>query len=264
MIKQQNKFKIDYTDQRTMQAMKTGRRLRYFRKRAGLSQFDVELEIGAASGSISRIENGVTNANKETLNAIADVLEMSLLEREYTYGKRMDPPSEEDVTKAVESVRELFNKPWVFGYMIDDRYRVWKASNLFIKLSGVSKKEYENVYGRSLLDIALDPEWGGKFVDKNTYEETIKHLLDLYYSECGYMVDDPIYLDTIEKIKKVKFAWNYWNKIIKSKPLDFNHHDNRTVKFNFHGIKVPIKFSTIPFYKDERFMVIEYILTSKL
>lgn len=53
-----------------------GEKIRKFRKRAGMSQLDLEVAIGAAAGSISRIENGEVNPTKETLSRIANSLSL--------------------------------------------------------------------------------------------------------------------------------------------------------------------------------------------
>jgi len=41
-----------------------GEKIKTYRNRAGISQLDLEMEIGASPGSISRIENGVINSKK--------------------------------------------------------------------------------------------------------------------------------------------------------------------------------------------------------
>ncbi len=53
-----------------------GEKIRNFRKRAGKSQFELELEIEASPGSMSRIESGQVNPTKETLRKIIDALEL--------------------------------------------------------------------------------------------------------------------------------------------------------------------------------------------
>jgi transcriptional regulator with XRE-family HTH domain len=63
-----------------------GRKIRGYRQRAKLSQIDLELEIGASSGSISRTENGKINSDKETLLKIAKVLKMSPIETAGLFG----------------------------------------------------------------------------------------------------------------------------------------------------------------------------------
>ena len=45
----------------------SGKRIKFFRERAGLSQMDLELAIGASSGSLSRIERERGNPTKSTL-----------------------------------------------------------------------------------------------------------------------------------------------------------------------------------------------------
>lgn len=53
-----------------------GSKIREYRKKAGLSQFDLENEIDASAGSLSRIENNEVNPTKETLSKISKVLNL--------------------------------------------------------------------------------------------------------------------------------------------------------------------------------------------
>jgi len=64
-----------------MPRQKVGEKIRAYRRRAGYSQFDLEIELDAAAGSLSRIENGFVNPTKETLKRIARVLDLSLTEQ---------------------------------------------------------------------------------------------------------------------------------------------------------------------------------------
>jgi len=61
--------------------IKIGNKLREYRIRANVSQLQLELSIGASTGSISRIENGFVNPSKETLLKIAEVLNLNFLEK---------------------------------------------------------------------------------------------------------------------------------------------------------------------------------------
>ena len=63
-----------------MKNLTLGEKIRKFRNRAGLSQLDLECKIGAASGSVSRIESGKINPTKETVQRIIDVLDLSPIE----------------------------------------------------------------------------------------------------------------------------------------------------------------------------------------
>lgn len=55
-------------------------KVRFFRRRAGYSQLNLEAEADLSEGSISRIENENRNPTKETLAKIAKVLELDAKE----------------------------------------------------------------------------------------------------------------------------------------------------------------------------------------
>lgn len=63
-----------------MRSLVLGNKIRQFRQRAGLSQMQLELEIDAAPGSLSRIESGQVNPTKETLNKISQILKLEIQE----------------------------------------------------------------------------------------------------------------------------------------------------------------------------------------
>jgi|GEM_PF-2564083 len=66
--------------------MTLGQKIRQFRKRAGLSQFELELEIEASQGSLSRIESGRTNPTKETIVDISKTLKLDKKETASLFG----------------------------------------------------------------------------------------------------------------------------------------------------------------------------------
>lgn len=73
---------------------KIGEKIRNFRKRKGISQFELELRIDASPGSISRIESGVVNPTKETLMKISSALELTTSEIGYIQDIKLVSPEE--------------------------------------------------------------------------------------------------------------------------------------------------------------------------
>lgn len=69
-----------------MSNLEIGKKIRNYRIRSGISQFDLEVKIGAASGSLSRIEHGVVNPTKETLLSVIKELKLSLVESANLFG----------------------------------------------------------------------------------------------------------------------------------------------------------------------------------
>jgi transcriptional regulator with XRE-family HTH domain len=63
-----------------------GDKIRNYRKRSGISQFELELRIEASPGSISRIESGQINPTKETLLKIIDSLDLVGIEATSLFG----------------------------------------------------------------------------------------------------------------------------------------------------------------------------------
>lgn len=85
-----------------------GDKIRHFRKRAGLSQFQLEIELGAAPGTISRIEAGKVNPTKETLLKIVDVLKLRSFEAAVLFNLELDElPKIVQLTKKISSTLDI-------------------------------------------------------------------------------------------------------------------------------------------------------------
>lgn len=67
-----------------------GEKIKLFRKRASISQFELEMRLGMSPGCLSRIESGKVNPQKETLVKIVDLLKLNDIESAYLFGLRMD------------------------------------------------------------------------------------------------------------------------------------------------------------------------------
>lgn len=63
-----------------------GKKLKQFRMKSGKSQLCVETEADLSPGTLSRIENGITNPNKETILKIAKILNLNGLETASLFG----------------------------------------------------------------------------------------------------------------------------------------------------------------------------------
>ncbi len=88
-----------------MNDLTLGQKIRKFRKRAELSQMELELEIGASPGSISRIENGQVNPTKETLYTISNILHLTSKETMEIYGIK---PKNESFPDYLKMSRMIF------------------------------------------------------------------------------------------------------------------------------------------------------------
>lgn len=85
-----------------------GDKIKHFRKRAGFSQFQLELELGAAPGTISRIEAGKVNPTKETLLKIVDVLKLRSFEAAVLFNLELDElPKIVELTKKISSTLDI-------------------------------------------------------------------------------------------------------------------------------------------------------------
>ncbi len=246
-----------------MNTAKLGQKIKFFRERANLSQFELENEIGGSAGSISRIENGKVNPTKETLEKIAKVLALNDYEFSYLAGKFADPVSPAEVDKAKLVVDEYFSKKSTFAYMVDERSRVWAVSKGFLKLLGM--QDFEGIAGNSILEYITKTQYGvRKYLEGEEYEKMMKDLLIRMYHELSFMIQDEWYMQTLNIIEDDDVLYNIWKDIQLNPKRDFNDASSRKVNFNINKIAISMVYGVEPVLHNERFRVVDYVPDNKI
>jgi len=243
-----------------------GKRIKYFRIRSKMSQIDLELAISASNGSISRIENGDTNPTKETISNIVGVLKLNDREISYISGSMMQPASSEEIYNAVNEVQDYFNQRGVLAYLVDDRYRLILLSKSFHKVLELDPKLVEAHRFRSFVSMIIDDTFKIKrFLDPETYEETIQNMLGRFYKEMGFMTEDQYYKEALQSITSNPLSKKIWSNIIRSEQNPVLHQqDKRKVTFKIGGMTVPLFYSIEALLSNRRFEIIEYTHTNIL
>jgi transcriptional regulator with XRE-family HTH domain len=134
--------------------VKIGDKIRKFRKRSGMSQFELELQIDASPGSISRIESGQVNPTKETISKIIQVLNL----RMHDAASLFDIGTEE-LPKLVQLAKNLSSKLNLDELLQDAVDQTVYELNLFGCILFLCDDEY--VYAKTQTET-----WYLKFVNQ--------------------------------------------------------------------------------------------------
>jgi transcriptional regulator with XRE-family HTH domain len=242
-----------------------GNRIQYFRKRSGLSQFELEMEIDASPGSLSRIEHGITNPSKETIHKIAKVLGLVHLEIAYMEGDFSEPPTENEVKEATDTVKDYFSKPETIAYMVDEHFRYIDASPTIKRLFGISDKQFKDQFlHTSLLEIVLNPVYGiVDSIDTELYEDVVYNLIERYYHTSGFMIDTLGYKENMKILDRYPLGLECWEKA-KESTLSYNFAEKRSVTFVLNGEMIPFIYSNESLIRQPRFDIIEYFTDSNI
>jgi transcriptional regulator with XRE-family HTH domain len=239
-----------------------GSKIKYFRKRAKMSQLQLENEIGAAAGSISRIENGEVNPTKETLKKIHKKLKLTSREYRYLDGDLAKPADMDEINGAKKLVREKFLRKGTFAYLIDDRARVWFASSSFEKVMGIDpKSSNKNYESKSILEILINPKLGIRSkIDKNKYVEILENMLYRYWVKIHPMEIDPSHQQDLLFLKQYPLAWSIWKTIVQdNKVRSYLSSQQREIFFKIYGVNFSMHYSVEPLPELDRFDIVEYI-----
>lgn len=101
-----------------MNSLTLGEKVRYYRERAGISQFDLETEIDAARGSLSRIEKSKVDPQKFTLINIAFALKLRNHEVANLFG--IETLSEDSLQSTMLDILEGRDLNEVCSKIVDD------------------------------------------------------------------------------------------------------------------------------------------------
>jgi transcriptional regulator with XRE-family HTH domain len=246
--------------------MTLGQKLRNFRKRSGLSQLELEAEVGASSGTISRIENGEVNPTKETILRIASTLKLTNHELDYLIGSFADPVSQEEIEEAKRDVEEYFSKRGMLAYLVDDRWRIWKVSPLLVKFLGVSSEQFDKAIGKTVIELIVDENYGVvKNMSEEKYEDLLRNQLTYYHSDVNFTKGESIYENTVTAIKNNSISARIWKEVTeKNTSVLHMSPDISTAYFNILGHDVSLKLYREQLLKHSRMEIIEFIPSSKM
>jgi transcriptional regulator with XRE-family HTH domain len=243
-----------------------GTRLRNFRKRAGLSQMEMELEIGASSGYLSRVENGEVNPTKESLEKMSRVLRLNHKEYDYLAGQLFYVASDEEVRNAIKESDKYFSTDGVLCYLLDDRNRLIALSKTFRKIYKIDDKKLKSLQLKPFLFLLLDQDINiFKSIAPKHRKEIITTLMHRWMSEVAFMKDDLDTQNTLELIMKHEITKDIFTKLSSNFiPTVIQPQDVRQVIFNFHGLEFDMTYSSYQLLNNKRFEVVEYTLTNQL
>lgn len=244
-----------------------GKRLRFFRKRAGMSQLELETSIGASAGMVSRIENGSVNPTKESVLSIAKELKMNEREIDYVIGPLATPAGQEEIDLAINEIKDYFSNKMVFSYLIDDRFRMLYVSKgfdlMFSKLISNYSEMKKKLIGNSVIYMICDPVFGvQEYLDKESYEELLFYQYGRLKKQMDFMKDDKYYWQVLDVISAQKEYRTLWDRVDLS-DYNFNSLKSKEVILNILGTRVKTHFTREWIWKYPRFETIEYLPGNK-
>lgn len=238
-----------------------GSKLRYFRKRAKMSQMQLENEIGAAAGSLSRIENNEVNPTKETLQNISKFLNLKPTEIGYLLGNHYSKTSAEDKNSAVASVNEMMSIPTVFAYLIDEQSKIIKVSKGFSELGKSVGYDTNNLIGMRTVEILFDSERGLRnYISETAFKDTAKGVLGVIKFERDFLLEENWMQEQITNLKKIQEFNELWDNLNEDE-TDLLAPVHRYVELNLNGRKLKMQFFFTPLDIDHRFQLVEYFPT---
>jgi transcriptional regulator with XRE-family HTH domain len=130
----------------TDKSLNLGEKIKNFRKRAGLSQFELETRIDASPGSISRIESGQINPTKETLVKIIESLDLRTFDAAQLFELDI-----QELPKMVEFAKNVSSKLSIDQVLQTSVNEIVNALNLLgsVIFLADSKKVYAKTFTQS-------------------------------------------------------------------------------------------------------------------
>ena len=235
-----------------------GNKIRVFRKLKGFSQLDLELSIGASTGTISRIENNDINPTKETIHRIAKVLKLNNIELEYLIGYTSTPASNQEILYIRNLIKKQFCSNYSFAYILDDRNRLIDMSEGFKRIIG-KNVDFNKIFLKSFPEIILNEQLGIRgFLDKDTFSDLVNNVFKMTYLETHFMQGDEVFEEMLAYINSNSEAKEYWDYASKNINSVYRNATERVVIFNYLGLKIKLEFSLEPLMENQRFRVIDY------
>lgn len=241
-----------------MNNLTLGEKIKSYRKRAGYSQLQLETEIDASQGSISRIESGKVNPTKETLAAIANELRISTEERLSLYNLDLGDPIAEDTAKAREQVAEYFSLPSTFAILLDNRWNIIDVSKGFFGIFEQLVPSVEAILQSHLLEMVYDEKLGiSQFIDN--WQDFILDELALFRLSQRTHTTEGWYQDLIKELEQLPLFQKHWRESQEiTEP--FLSKDSRNIRLKVGGQEIRMRTHFRHLNFDPRFELLDYTI----
>lgn len=237
---------------------KVGGILREFRSAAKITQVQLEVLTEASSGSISRIESGLTNPTKETLIKIANALNLEKSEMSAILGVELFYSTDEEKARMRDHVATILNSER-YAYLLDEKVHFVDFSIGFRTLLSEHGIDYKRLLDVNLIEAVFDPKLGlQRIFAKNSFEKASISAAIILYQERYYLLKSKIWTDLFNRLNnspKFKEIWEYVTKI----EFDLLDEENRTIAFMINKKETKMVYTPMYLYKDPRFAVVEYV-----
>lgn len=241
-----------------MSSLTVGQKIHNLRKKAGMSQLELETAIDASNGMISRIEADKTNPTKETLFAISQALKLNSAEEAYLLDVFHSDPTPADVAKVLASTSTKLDSENYYGYLIDNKSRVVEISKGFKNILHVHGVDTAPFYGKNVAYIFFDRSLGlSKILEESKREHMGKYLVAVLRQERAYLMDEPWWRQLLAELNNSSEFTSLWKEQEKGE-LDVYETSSRTVYLSLGGKEMPMLYSMITLHFDPRFRLIEY------
>jgi transcriptional regulator with XRE-family HTH domain len=241
-----------------------GSKIRFFRERANLSQFELEQKIDASPGSLSRIENNITNPTKETIDKLVKALNLNFNEIVYLNENNFGHVTLAEINNAKEEIDSVLKSTKLIAYLMDGQLRVWEISKGLQLLLKLSDTEKNKLLGINLMEFICDPNLPAyKFIQGEGYMKMFEAQLARLLYERPYLYADHYWAGILKKLSKFDH-FNIAFEKAKNNKLDVFSEESRTVGFDFWGFKIRLTYAKEDLKDNPKFNVIIYYPTNKL
>lgn len=241
-----------------MRSLTVGEKIKNFRKQAGLSQLELETKIGAAAGSISRIESGKVNPTKETLEAIAQTLDLSIASSTYLFGIGYDLPTQAETDKVIEALSDTLRNPESLAYLLNVRSEILEFSDGFKIICSQNQLDYKNITGKTIPEIFYNPALGFRQIfEGDNYLDMGLNVMAVYHQQRSHLLDEPWWKEQLKKLFTYPDAKKHYNLAKETTPNLFSKESN-TIYFSFKNMTLRTSYENIPYVLDNRFFIVKY------
>ncbi|KKP70341.1 hypothetical protein A2X44_01355 [candidate division CPR3 bacterium GWF2_35_18] len=237
-----------------------GEKVQKFRISKGLTQQQLELEIGASNGHISKVESGQINPTKETLLKITKVLDLTDKQAMYLIGIQQDRVNSEEVKLAINETDSYLKLSKYPSFLEDDYLFIHNWNKKILNLFRVNSIFANMFKGRNMLEIMLQPQFK-KAMKKERWETLFLNDLVFFMRYTNYELskNTKVTTDLINylTINYIEFH-QYWIKA-QEKYNNTNILSDNSIYFIKDVGEVCHYMSAINLVRYPRFRIVEYI-----